>query len=218
MYEWPEVSDNPQSTGDAIKSAYALPKHVFPLYKSATIHVKPVRKIPPQVFLIAFCVVAIIAGLVRFYYKFAPPEPSENLAAVSGSSPALADPNNPDALPLRNPGGSEQAKPVDDAAKFDYNPKLPNIPESAPAFAELVKPVSFPKLSGCVVDRKEPEGCRCYTQQATPYFVSPDQCRAYVKYGRFDPYRPDGSGGSGANTRTGGDVRAETANKSALPG
>ncbi|OAI19975.1 MULTISPECIES: hypothetical protein [Methylomonas] len=90
--------------------------------------------------------------------------------------------------------------------QFDYNPTIANIPESAPAFADLAKPVTFPRLSGCVVDLRQPEGCRCYTQQATPYFVSPDQCRAFVKYGRFDPYRDTpasvASSGSGRDTRS----------------
>lgn len=212
MYEWPEVSDNPQSTGDAIKSAYALPKHVFPLYKSATIHIKPVRKIPPQVFLLAFCLFAVIAGVVRFYYRFAPAED----VRTSQTSPSLPDHHESDPLPLRNSGGTAPI-PTIDQARFDYNPKIPNVPESAPAFADLAKPVTFPKMAGCVVSRDEPDGCRCYTQQATPYFVSPDQCRAFVKYGRFDPYKPDGSGRGVAETRTGGDVRAELINP-AQPG
>ena len=214
MYEWPEVADNPQSTSGAIKSAYALPKHVFPLYKSATVHMKPIRKLPPQVILLGVCVLLVVAVVTRFYLRYAPTSPP----AVADSAPASIAGD----LPLRNPGGSDFSPPAAaqaqfDQAKFDYMPKLPNIPESAPAFVDLAKPTTFPRLSGCVVDKRQPEGCRCYTQQATPYFVSPDQCRAYVKYGRFDPYRSDGSGGSVANTRTGGDVRVE--NKiDALPG
>ncbi|OHX37206.1 hypothetical protein BJL95_21305 [Methylomonas sp. LWB] len=83
------------------------------------------------------------------------------------------------------------------------------MPESAPAFADLARPVTFPRLSGCVVDRRRPEGCRCFTQQATPYFVSPDQCRAYIKYGRFDPYRDTPA--SVAQAASGRETRAEPA-------
>ncbi|WP_426993790.1 hypothetical protein [Methylomonas sp. CM2] len=64
-------------------------------------------------------------------------------------------------------------------------------------------------MSSCVVDRRRPEGCLCYTQQATPYFVSPDQCRAYIKYGRFDPYRDTPA--SVAQAASGRETRAEPA-------
>jgi len=46
-YEWPEAV-NPESWKTApIKQRYKLPRAVFSQYKSASLHVKPIRKIPP---------------------------------------------------------------------------------------------------------------------------------------------------------------------------
>jgi zona occludens toxin len=208
QYEWPECSDGLSNKTDAVKSSYKLPKKVFGLYKSASLHTKQERKLPAQVYILAACVVLMIVIGARFKTRY---DQITSPAEAAAASPAPVESASVQPLPLRNPGGTDGQleQSGNDLAKFDYNPKLPNLPESAPAFAELVKPVVFPKLSGCVVDRKEPEGCRCYTQQATPYFVSPDQCRAFVKYGRFDPYRPDAAGGSVASAGTGSDARAD---------
>ncbi|ANE55666.1 hypothetical protein AYM39_11135 [Methylomonas sp. DH-1] len=222
MWEWPEASVSLANKSEAVKSSYSLPKHVFPLYQSSQLHTKPIRKMPPQLYLFAACIVALVFLFGRLYFRFS--DITAPAGTAQASAPTESLPN--DFLALRNSTESsagrhfpsDQSPPQSDSlAKFDYTPKLPNVPESAPAFADLAKPVSFPRLSGCVVDRKQPEGCRCYTQQATPYIVSPDQCRAFIRYGRFDPYRPDGTRAGVAGTGTGGGVRAESS-RALVPG
>lgn len=214
MWEWPEASESLANKSEAVKSPYTLPKHVFPLYQSSQLHTKPIRKLPPQLYLFGACILALVFLFGRLYFRFSDiTEPAQPAPVADASNTSQ---------PLRNSGTDigqprQLDQPGNDLAKFDYTPKLPNVPESAPAFVDLVKPVTFPRLSGCVVDRKQPEGCRCYTQQATPYFVSPDQCRAFIRYGRFDPYRTDGTRDGAAGTGTGGNVRAESS-RSLQPG
>lgn len=212
MWEWPECSSSLSNKSDAMRNSYALPKHVFPLYQSSQLHTKPLRKVPQAVYWFAVCIVAIavLVGrlVIRLDEAISPPDPSEQTASIP--------------MATGNPTGKSEVKPVvvpvnlsplavAGLSKFDYQPneKTPNIPESAPAFIDLVKPSTFPKLAGCAVNPKKPDDCRCYTQQATRYNVSVDMCRAYIKYGKFDPYRGDGVGVSAANTGPGEPGRGE---------
>lgn len=190
MFDWPECSDGLSNKTEAVKSSYTLPKEVFPLYKSSSLHTKPIRRYPPQLFLMVGLLLLLSAFAVRMATKLYFKDDPTVEAAVK---PATE---------------SKTAEPEPKPAQFDYNPKLPNIPESAPAFADLAKPVSFPRLSGCVVNRAHPETCRCYTQQGTPYFVSPDMCMSYIDYGRFDPYRADTAGASPQGDHRGRSARA----------
>lgn len=213
MWEWPECSDGLSNKSDAVKNKYTLPKHVFPLYKSSQLHTKPFKKVPQVVYLFAAVVVVALVLVGRLYFRLD--------TMLSGDKPAPVDQSaTSTALPLdqaaRPPG---QVVSVLNLSKFDVTPneKTPYIAESAPAFVDLVKPVTFPKLSGCAFKRNDPDDCRCYTQQGTRYLVSGDMCRSFVKYGKFDPYRADGAGGGGAATRPGGMVRENTQSPTKAP-
>lgn len=56
-YEWPEVTDPAQFRNAPIKKSYKLPKSSFGLYKSASLHVKPIRSVPRA------ALVAVAAGV-----------------------------------------------------------------------------------------------------------------------------------------------------------
>lgn len=68
----------------------------------------------------------------------------------------------------------------------DFKPALNNIPESAPAYSELVKVTDYPHIMGCV---KTPDFCRCYTTQGTRYATTDQFCGEYLKGNYFDPYK-----------------------------
>lgn len=57
-YEWPEVTAPETFKSAPIKKRYLLPKKVFTLYKSASLHVKPVRSVPRMVLIAGAAVVA----------------------------------------------------------------------------------------------------------------------------------------------------------------
>jgi len=66
-----------------------------------------------------------------------------------------------------------------------YTPAVPDRPETAPRYQEIAKPVTFPRLQGCVSSRSR---CTCYTQQATVLQVSDDVCHDIATKGRFDEF------------------------------
>lgn len=187
MFDWPECSDSLSNKSEAIKTSYSLPKEVFPLYKSSSLHTKPIRKYPPQLFLFIAMIFALVFLGSRLYLRL-----NHDPVQVAGASTAVPVDVAHDAVSPMTDGVS----PVIEA-NFDYNPTIPNVPESAPAFSALAKPVSFPRLAGCVVNRQHPDSCRCYTQQGTPYFVSNDMCLSHIDFGRFNPYKLDTERGRG---------------------
>ena len=81
QYEFPQCkTDLGATVGEGIKSNYTLPKDVFSLYKSASLHTKVERKKPLVIYLIPF-VLLLIAGLVYFEYnKF------KNKAGIASAS------------------------------------------------------------------------------------------------------------------------------------
>lgn len=176
QFEWGECQENLKSTSGAVKSSYKLDKRNFALYKSAELHTKQSRKIPPAVFAL---VVLLVGGVFlgfrvkdTFAYRstaLAPDAPVRELGAMS-----VADTIIPEILPQ----------------DYDYVPVVVNHPESAPAFAKLVEVVSYPKTSACVYVVSS-GACRCYSQQGTSLDVEYTYCRNFVRDRPFDPYKPD---------------------------
>ncbi|MDO9104756.1 MAG: zonular occludens toxin domain-containing protein [Methylovulum sp.] len=166
-YEWGETASNVQSTTTAVKTTYKIPKKVFPLYQSASLHTKLNRKIPPLLYIMAALLVIFSLGAYRLYHsRIAKPEPT---ATTLDNGPAnLEDP----------------------AQKFDFVPTVFNRPESAPAYRQIVKVTDFPKLAGCLYSASRKK-CTCYTQQATEYLVTKDECMDVVQHTRFNPYHVD---------------------------
>ena len=171
-YEWGEAAANVTSTGSAVKGTYIIPKHVFPLYQSATLHTKLNRQRPFLLYLFPiFIFLAVFLGYRIYASRIAPktqetPNPTEQTGTGTGLQSTT--------VPTEDP-----------VKKFDFVPIIPNRPESAPAYQHLVKATAFPQLKGCI---KSKDRCTCYTQQATEYLVSKFECEDIVKSARFNPY------------------------------
>lgn len=87
--------------------------------------------------------------------------------------------------------------------------RVDGLDASQPFYDELVRPVSFPKVSGCaklVVDGKI--DCWCNSQQGTRLNMTVRQCMSYLDRGWFDFTQPDeerdDSGAEGQEVVTGG--------------
>ena len=175
LLEWSECVD-PSSRSErsaSVSRPWKLPKKVQSLYKSASVHVKPSRRIPWQVGLIALVLVGLIYGGTRVYgriygdervYGAAPPVSSIDVAPAGGSV------SRPESVAL-----SPEA----------FIPRLRGRPESAPLYDEIRQVRQMPIVSGCVAvaDR-----CTCYTQQATDAFVDDAACREWIENPPFQPF------------------------------
>jgi zona occludens toxin len=67
LYEWPECSNVESRSVRALAASrsYRLPKRVFGLYKSASLHVEHKRRVPVQVYVLA--VVLAVAAVIGWY-------------------------------------------------------------------------------------------------------------------------------------------------------
>lgn len=122
--------------------------------------------------------------------------------------------------PVASSGGHAAPQTAEQYIKAN-TPLIPDVPSSAPIYAELTRPVSFPKPVCIASTDKELiarnarkmmvkfvdgdlTACRCNTQQGTRMDVSFDFCLSVVENGYFDNTRPDRQGYDVLGERTEG--------------
>lgn len=179
-YEWGEAADPSSWRTAPVKKRYRLDKASFALYRSASEHIKPIRTIPPVLYILAAAIigVAILAyvlqGTIRA--KFAPPAPLTPVGAVTASK-----------LPGSEPEGKRVVQPITGAGMLvAMTPRLADDPGSAPAYDHLRQVRVIPRIIGGFCVRGV---CRCYTQQGTDPGISHAACYAWIKKPPFDAYR-----------------------------
>ncbi|MDO8827482.1 zonular occludens toxin family protein [Methylophaga sp.] len=180
QFEWPETKDNPQSTSDAVTSSYTLNKKIFPLYKSASLHTKQQRKIPPAVF---FAIAVVCVTAYSFYRVFS------GITAAQQPGASVEESGSPDRQTATFQQTVARVNPPTPSidTRFDFRPTFPGILESAPAYASIVTVKDFPRIAGCI---SRPPKCTCYTQQGTVYPTTPDKCNSHINSEpqSFNPY------------------------------
>jgi zona occludens toxin len=175
QYEWPECKQDVQSRSDAIIRPYSLPKRVYKLYKSAEVHTKQDKRKPLSFYFIIILLAVFLSFGTYLYSRISGLVTKQvQPVAVSGQGAALAAPSTDPATT----GSSSYP---------DFNPSVEGVPESAPAYSELVKVTSAPILAGCVFN-KSTSVCKCFTSQATPYPASQLFCKEVVAGHRFNPF------------------------------
>lgn len=175
IYEWPECNIDLAFRACLNKRKFALPKHVFDKYKSASMHVKPVRKLSPM---LTFAAVAVALALILIgvsVYKF------RQLQDVPKVDSHADKPRETQRLISESP--RLQKTFIDD--RVDFIPRISGKPETAPAFDDVRKVTVMPLVAGgaCFLD-----DCRCYTQQGTQVDMSSHDCRVWITRRPFNPY------------------------------
>lgn len=178
-YEWPETG-NPERFRDAPhKVRYRLPKAVFGQYKSASLHVKPVRSIPRPLIVLCLVVPLLLFLAWRMYSsikaKIAPSTPTQNLER---GQPGATVRTMAVAIPPFQAIAQREAAVIGDR------------PETAPQFDHLRVVVAFPRIVGGFCRSGK---CRCFTQQATDPGVSQGACAAWIASPPFNVYHADHS-------------------------
>lgn len=173
-YEWSECNTSPDSgRGRAIKTRYTLPKKAFQHYKSAEIHTKLNRKLPPVIWGLGVAVVFVGLLGFRLYGKL-------NSAIHPQDAEIAASYEVTDGAPSGAP-----ARRLDDG--LDFSPRVVGRPETAPVYDHLRRVKDFPRIAGCI--SSETRGCSCFTQQGTVYPVAVAVCESMLAGAVFDPYR-----------------------------
>lgn len=183
-YEWPECADNCRTAwkNAPIKKRYRLPKRIFGQYKSASIHVKPIRSIP---WMLAVMVLAllVVAGMswVAFGAISDRMNPQGQQAAQQPEKLLVGGSALPS--PSAAPAAAAPAF-IDD--RIAFIPRISNKPETAPAYDSMRVVVNMPQVSGAVCFKGV---CKCVTQQGTDAGLSQGDCRDWMKNPTFDHYR-----------------------------
>lgn len=191
LYEWAECSDPESRTdrGAAAARSYRLPKRVFGLYRSASLHVKQTRRLPTAVYVFGG-VVAIGAALAWHNYRTlagaidGSGKYAQGVAPGAGAAgPAVG--GVPGGVLAPSGAGGGQPAPVG-VTVAEYVPRIATRPETAPMYDGIRQVKALPVVAGCVAMR---DRCTCYTDQGTDAFLTGDQCREWLRSPPFNPWR-----------------------------
>jgi hypothetical protein len=184
-YTWGRCMDDPEKGSvqkAGVEDLGTLPKEVFDLYKSSSLHTRK-RRIPRKVYMLVALVVIGVAAAVTtpFLLKRAS---EKNVASMTGQGVA-------DAGAKGKPDAQDRAKLDDDLRTKDYPkwlaPRVEGQPWTAPAFDHLAVQAQ-PRIF-CVAN--EDGGCHCRTEQGTKYTVKDSMCRVMVQEGGvYNPFQP----------------------------
>lgn len=177
-YEWPECADQCRTTwkNAPIKKKYRLPKKIFGQYKSASLHVKPIRSFP-KMFIVAM--LALVAAGFLTYRAYVSISGKVKSPVSSTSSVAPGQPGGPPVSQAVRVG------PVDEVT--DFLPRTYDRPWTAPAYDQLRKVVSMPTITGAIcLDKK----CQCFHHHRVVQVPSA-ACYQWVLDNPFNPYEAD---------------------------
>lgn len=176
----PQCEKNRSGKGAQV-STRLQPKEVYGWYDSATLHTAKTR-IPKQVW---YVVAAVIVVPVLAYFalnRVIHPQVEIAGAAAQGSQAGAGGGAS---------GSGSERKPVTAAEYMSaYKPRIAGFMHTAPAYDKLTEPKRVPVPAACV--EMKSAGCKCYTQDATPYPVDLQICRQLVAHGAFLAFQPEG--------------------------
>lgn len=190
LYEWPEVHD-PNSRTDrdtAVSRRYRLPRQVFGLYKSASLHVEQTRRIPLALYgfagLLLFFLVGAYMMSERLGFSESEPEPVTTSPLKSGEAVQARQEAQP--LPAAGLSAGAASGAAVGGTVAEWVPRIATRPETAPIYDGLRQVKALPVVAGCVALR---DRCQCYTDQGTDAFLTVDQCREWLRSPPFNPWR-----------------------------
>jgi len=191
-YEWPETNESLTWKSCPVKKRYKLPRKVFELYRSASVHTIPVRMTPKTLFVLGLLLLfltLLIWRIVSSINKHTE-EPAKPVSAPAVQSQTQAQ---------RQPQQHDQAQQQSVDERVDFFPRLSDRPWTAPAYDQLRHVVRMPVISSAICINDD---CRCYHGRERLLDVSSDACLHWAKYRPFNPYVPDSTGETVADHRT----------------
>jgi zona occludens toxin len=182
VYEW-DHCENPGNVKSATTRLWRYPKKAFELYKSSELHTKAGGRVPTVVIVIILCALATPYVAYQLWHRlgqrFAGDETLDHLKSVP-TQPGQA---------RGSAAGSrgDKSAPVTTADWIaSYKPRIAGLSYSAPAYDKLAEPKRIPLPAACIESTSK--GCKCFTQDATPYDAPEDMCRQIVKGGVFHAF------------------------------
>ncbi|MEI2455333.1 zonular occludens toxin domain-containing protein [Lysobacter firmicutimachus] len=191
-FQWPAMCDDPNSVQQRKRGSggipWTYPPTVMGLYQSATVHTVK-RKLPLRVVALPLLALAFVAlmglGAWKVYKMVTPKEAAPAAAAQRSEQGAPAVPTSP----------QPQSTPKLTAAEWAerQTPRVAEMPWSAPIF-DGRQAHAEPRLLCYISYRDSDDGeCKCFTEQATRYYIADESCRRVARDGEpYNPYRRPG--------------------------
>ncbi|MFL9711444.1 zonular occludens toxin domain-containing protein [Methylobacillus sp. Pita1] len=176
LHEWPEWQENPHTKSNlavATTTRYTIPKEVFGMYESASIHTKVKHKIPMafKLFVLLLVVVPMLGYMAvqRVKAKAAPHKADE--AQVEQPATVVSQ-----TVQAMTPEQVELEKAKLQEPRETGQPQQVVITKSL-RLAD--SSVLWPAVAGCVEFRGE---CRCYGDEGERLDVSQEACRSGIEH------------------------------------
>lgn len=192
-YIWPRCKDDPESNFSTATTEKAnVPKITFTYYESTKYNTKKLR-VPKKLYFIIALSLVVIGGFAYIYSRFTP-----DRSNISTQQPTT---NNPEHVstsvgsPLSSISqltSTQRSKPEPMTTEEyidQFTPRIPQIPWSAPAYDDLMKPTVAPVPHCIIFDIKNSSDrdCRCFTQQMTRLDMPIHDCKNIVNRGLWNP-------------------------------
>lgn len=183
FHQWDAVNLQCEKFGsarDAQSKTRPYPTDVYKWYESATIHTGR-KRIPWQVWFIIVAVVLIPVLFLRGFGRIGGGDTAkQSTAKVEASGRGTGS------------AAGAAAAPVKTTAEYiaSYKPRVGAFMHTASAYDGLTTPKRVPVPAACI--EMPSKGCKCYTQDATPYPATVQMCRELVAHGAFFAFQPEG--------------------------
>lgn len=183
FHQWDAVNLQCEKFGsakDANSRTRPYPTEVYAWYESATIHTGR-KRIPWRVW---FILVAVVLIPYLFWSGFSKVGRGESAKKSSDKAEA--------AKVVGGVAANGAVGQVKTSAEYveSYKPRVSSLMHTAPAYDGLTTPKRVPVPAACV--EMPTKGCKCYTQDATPYPVDLTMCRQIVAHGVFLAFQAEG--------------------------
>ena len=183
VHQWQGVRENCDKTRkDSLASQWRHPKEAYSWYKSAEQHTHKVR-IPIKLGLALLLPIFVIGGFAYVFRDRSQQQPIDAAQRVQAGSAQPA-----------SFGGAErsQAAPKTFAEYVaERSPRIAGLEHTAPVYDSLTAPKVVPVPAACI--QWPGKGCKCFTQQGTPYHTTEDICLQIVRTGIFLPFEANPS-------------------------
>ncbi len=178
VFVWSEYNENYKKGTEQARAEsfeYLYNKKFYNLYKSASIHTVK-RYVPKKLKrYVAYLVLSLVLmGVALSQVSFFKGKNEDTI--VTNNEVKNID-NNKIASEI-----TESVVKRLDNYLAQHTPIISGLPDSAPIYSDVKKPVSYPRLN-CISSATR---CSCYTQQASLVIIPEQQCRDIVENGYFD--------------------------------
>lgn len=184
---WDAVNNQCEKHGsgkNAQISMRGFPREVYSWYQSAEVHTGKLKipKAAIYLFVALPCIVGLFYWAIHMMGSKAVPVSAASGGVLGGPASAVAKPKT--------------AREVAD----DYTPRFLGLMHTAPVYDKLTEPKRVPVAAACIMSATK--GCKCFTQDATPYPIDKAMCAGLVEHGTFYAFQPEGTDRKEQEART----------------